>query len=198
MKTTLALSLSLLVFFPFVFAGEPDSVSVDLPVSTIAHKLVDAEYVIVPSKTEMQRIPGCIPSAEAGEDCMREVIIESYEAIQADVSYQRSANPDSEGQEVSWVSFKFDLSQFGKNDVDSLKAVYPRWKHPFSRAFKRFASSNLDLSVKTASRTIKVIDMSRSKLCRVQQDGTRQPGCVDYIVWKEVYTKVKQVTVSVK
>ena len=198
MKTTLALSLSLLVFFPFVFAGEPDSVSVDLPVSTIAHKLVDAEYVIVPSKTEMQRIPGCIPSAEAGEDCMREVIIESYEAIQANVSYQRSANPDSEGQEVSWVSFKFDLSQFGKNDVDSLKAVYPRWKHPFSRAFKRFASSNLDLSVKTASRTIKVIDMSRSKLCRVQQDGTRQPGCVDYIVWKEVYTKVKQVTVSVK
>lgn len=198
MKTTLALSLGLLLSFPVVFAGEPDSVSVDLPVSTISHKLVDAEYVIVPSKTEMQRIPGCIPSAEAGEDCMREVVLESYEAIQGNVSYQRSGNPDSEGQEVSWVSFKFDLSHFSKSDVDSLKSVYPRWKHPFSRAFRKFAAENLELSVKTSRRTIKVIDMSRSKLCRVQQDGTRQPGCVDYIVWKEVYTKVKQVTVSVK
>lgn len=198
MKKTLSLTVGLLLSVN-AYAGDfSASRSIDLPLASAFHKLVDAEYVVIPTRTEMQRIPNCIPNAEAGEDCMREVVIEGHGAIRANVSYQRSMNPDSEGHEVSWAMLNFKLTDFERGEVDMLKAAYPRWKHPTSSAYRKFASRNLGIRVQTVTRTLKVIDMANSRLCRILEDGSREPNCVDRIVYKNIKSKVKEVTVFAK
>lgn len=198
MKTTLLFALALF-FTTSTFANELTySSSADLDVGTVFHKLVDAEYAILPSRTEMRKIPNCTPNAESGEDCMREIVIESVAVVRANVSYQRSANPDSEGQEQSWLTFNFKLSDFEAGEVDMLKAHYPRYKFPFSNVFRKFAARNLELSVTTQTRMFKVLDMSQSTICRTRQDGTKVPGCKEVLVYKDAKKKVKNVTVSVK
>ncbi len=198
MEKSISLILGLLLSAN-AFAGDfTASRSVDLPLASAFHKLVDAEYVVVPTRTEMQRIPNCIPNAEAGEDCMREVVIESHGAIRANVSYQRSMNPDSEGHEVSWAMMKFKLTDFEPGEVELLKSAYPRWKHPTSNVYRKFSARNLGMRVQTVTRVMKVIDMANSRLCRILEDGSREPNCVDRIVYKNIKSKVKEVIVFVK
>jgi hypothetical protein len=198
MRTALALSLGLLMSASSSYATIiATSHSADLPLSTITHKLEDAEYVIIPTKTEMRRIPNCTPNHESGETCIREIVLESKPMVQANVSYRDTYN-QGEGQEKSYLMLRFELGDFDSGEVDLLRSAYPRWKHPFSNAPRKFAARNLELSVQKETRTIQVVDVGRSKLCRVQEDGSIERGCKEHIVYKDALTKVKEVTVGVK
>lgn len=172
--------------------------SAELSGSSVRHKLVDAEYLIVPTKTEMRKIPDCTPNAESGNTCLEEVAIESTGVVMANVSYLSSMNPEAEGQEVKWLSFNFKLSDFEGGEIDLLKRAYPRWRNPMSNAPRKFAERNLALSVENKTKTIKVVDMSQSKICRTRQDGTKIPGCVEKLVYKDAQVKYKAITVSLK
>lgn len=180
------------------FAGVIYSNTADLSTSTSQHKLTDAEYKLIATKTEIRQIPGCNPNGERHpSECQEEVVLESQAVVTANVSYVDSMF-SSEGNEKNWVSFNFKLEDFAAADVAALKAAYPTWRHPFSRAGQKFAKANLALSVKKAERTIQVVDVRNSKLCPVLESGETYPGCVEHIVYKPAKTFVKEVTVSKK
>ena len=175
-----------------------EALSTDLSIDSHSHKLIDAEYTVIPTRTETKPIPGCTPNSEAGNDCMETIVIEEREAIRANVSYQASANPTSEGQESLWISFDFAVSEFDAGEVEMLKKAHPRFKHPFASAFTKFAERNLELSVITENRSVKVVDMSQSTICRTRQDGTKPVNCKEKLVYVTKETKVKKISVNVK
>lgn len=177
------------------FAGVAKSA--DLSISTRNFVLADAEFKLIPTKTEIREIPGCNPNGEAGNICTEEVVLETRPAIIANVSYD-DAMFTSEGHDKQWLSLEFDLADFSADDVEALKKAYPTWKHPFSRAGQKFAKKNLELSVVRAERTIQVVDVRNSKLCPVLESGETYPGCVERLVYKPAKTTVNEVTVSVK
>ena len=91
-----------------------------------------------------------------------------------------------------------DIAEFSEDEVASLKAAYPTWRHPFTNAGRRFAKNVLKMEVKTAERTIQVVDVRNSKLCPVLESGETYPGCEEILVYKPATTYVKEVTVSKK
>lgn len=201
MKASLLLTLGLLLSTATAMAGEVNySNSADLPGTTTQIKLDSAHYKIIPTKVRIERIPGCIDYGEASSyPCTREVVVESEPVVQAQVSYKDSLWSGGDGDNgTRWLTLNFRLSDFSADDVAALKAAYPQWKHPFSKAPKWFAARNLDLAVCKESRTIKVVDVRRSKLCPIGESGEPAPGCREHIVYKEVQTTVKEVTVNLK
>jgi hypothetical protein len=179
------------------FAGVIYSNTADLSTGTRSFKLDSAEYKLVPTKTEIRQIPGCNPNGEAGNICTEEVVLESQAVVFVNVSY---VDPMlmSEGYEKSWIGFNFKTEDFSADSVAALKAAYPTWRHPFSRAGQKFAKANLSLEVKKATRTIQVVDVRNSKLCPILESGETYPGCVEHIVYKPATTFVNEVTVSKK
>ena len=193
MKATLLLTLGL--FLSTAMAGEVNySNTADLPASTTQFKLDSAQYKIIPTKVRTERIPGCIDYGEGSSyPCTREVVLESEPVVQAQVSYKDSMWSGGDGDDGKrWLTLNFRLSDFSEDDVAALKAAYPQWKHPL------FAARNLELSVCKESRTIQVVDVRRSKLCPIGESGEPAPGCREHIVYKDVETTVKEVTVNVK
>lgn len=173
------------------------AVSADLSSSTTQHKLVDAEYKLIPTKVEYREIPGCRPDGEAQRDCTEVIVLESKPVITANVSYVDSYMT-SEGNEKNWLSLNFEVSEFSAEEVASLKAAYPTWRHPFSNAGRKFARNVLSLEVKNVARTIQVVDVRNSHLCRVLENGEQDPTCTEVIVYKPATTIVKEVTVLKK
>ncbi len=170
----------------------------DLSSSTSQHKLVDAEFKLIPTKVEYRRIPGCREDGEASRDCTEVIVLESKPVIVANISYVDSMFT-SEGNDKNWLSLQFDIAEFSEDEVASLKAAYPTWRHPFTNAGRRFAKNVLKMEVKTAERTIQVVDVRNSKLCPINgESGESLPGCVENIVYKPATTYVKEVTVSKK
>lgn len=189
MKTIIALTL--------LASMSSFAATVDLSGSTTQHKLVDAEYKLIPTKVEYREIPGCREDGEASRDCTEVIVLETKPVIAANVSYVDSMFPQ-EGNEKQWLTLNFEPSEFDAADVAALKAAYPTWRHPFSNAGRRFAKNILKLEVKTAERTIQVVDVRNSKLCPVLESGETYPNCVEHIVYKPAKTYVKEVTVSKK
>lgn len=199
MKASLILALGIFMTAVPTFAGEVNySNTADLSITTSQFKLTDAQYAIIPTKTEIQTIPGCNPHGDSGQDCTRVVVLESEPAIKANVRYVDSMFSSGDGNNESWLTLNFRLTDFSDDQVSMLKAAYPTWKHPFSRAGKNFAANNLELSVSTETRTIKIVDVRNSHLCPTMENGNTVPGCVESIVYKDAETTVKAVTVSVK
>lgn len=179
------------------FAGVIYSNTADLSSSTSQHALVDAEYKLIPTKVEYRWIPGCREDGEASRDCREAVVLESQPVVAVNVSYADSMF-QSEGNEKNWLTLNFKLEDFSAEDVAALKASYPTWRHPFSRAGQKFAKKNLQLQVVKAARTIQVVDVANSKLCPVLENGETYPNCVEHIVYKPAQTTVKEVTVLKK
>lgn len=179
------------------FAGVIYSNTADLSSSTSQHVLADAEYKLIPTKVEYRWIPGCREDGEASRDCRETVVLESQPVIAVNVSYVDSMF-SSEGNEKNWLTLNFKLEDFSAEDVAALKASYPTWRHPFSRAGQKFAKKNLQLQVVKATRTIQVVDVRNSKLCPVLESGETYPNCVEHIVYKPASTTVKEVTVLKK
>jgi hypothetical protein len=179
------------------FAGVIYSNTADLSSSTSQHKLADAEYKLIPTKVEYREIPGCREDGEVQRECTETIVLESQPVIAVNVSYVDSMF-SSEGNDKNWLTLNMKLEDFSAEDVAALKASYPTWKHPFSRAGQKFAKKNLQLQVVNAARTIQVVDVRNSKLCPVLESGETLPNCVEHIVYKPATTTVKEVTVLKK
>lgn len=194
---TLSLALGLMVSASS-FAGIIYSNSADLSTSATQIKLTDAEYKLVPTKVEVRQIPGCNPNGERHPvECQETVVLESQLVITANVQYVDTMFP-SEGNEKSNLALNFRLEDFSAEDIAALKAAYPTWRHPFSRAGQYFAKKNLELQVRLAERTIQVVDVQNSTICRELESGEIMHGCVENIVYKPAKTTVKEVTVLKK
>lgn len=180
-------------------AGVNYSNQVTLSSSVSQVTLTDAQYDIIPTRTEVRPIPGCNPYGEDSRDCNETIVLESEAVIRAHISY-RDSFVSSEGNESSWTSVLFRLSDFSQADVDSLKAVYPPWKHPFSNVGRKFAKNKMALTSQTVKQTIQVVDMKKSRFCPVNNETGEKlnPNCQDYIVYKDSWTNVTLVTVSLK
>jgi hypothetical protein len=152
------------------FAGVIYSNTADLSTSTSQHKIWRAKLFNLATKTEIRDIPGCNPNGEAGYPCTEEVATERTLVLAVDVSYADSMF-SGEGQEKQFVSFVLPAADAGKK---------------------------LELSVVKAERTIQVVDVRNSKLCRILESGEQEPGCKENIVYKPAKTWVKAVTVNVK
>ena len=98
-------------------------------------QLADAEYVLIPTRTEVRPIPGCNPHGENSFDCNETVVIESEAAIRANISYRDSSFGSGDGaMDKQWSSVLFRTADFTAEEVASLHAVYPGWKHPCANA----------------------------------------------------------------
>lgn len=188
---------SLVIALTLLASMSTFAATADLSGSTSQHKLVDAEYKLIPTKVEYRQIPGCREDGEASRDCTEVIVLESKPVIAANVSYH-DAMFSSEGNDKNWLILNFEVSEFDAEEIADLKAAYPTWRHPFSRAGRRFAKNVLKMEVKTAPRTIQVVDVRNSKICPVLESGETYPGCVENIVYKPATTYVKEVTVSKK
>lgn len=199
MRSTIILALGVLLASTSAFSEEVNYANTaSLSTTTKQFKLANAQYVLVPTKVEVRQIPGCHSNGESSQDCSKVVVLESEAVIQANVSYVDTTFSSGESNEVSWLTFNFRLNNFSASEVEALKAVYPSWKHPFSKVPARFAAKNFELSVNKETRTIQVVDVKNSKLCPVMEDGSVQRGCKEVIVYKNVETTVNAVTVSSK
>ncbi|MCM2350222.1 MAG: hypothetical protein NDI69_09375 [Bacteriovoracaceae bacterium] len=180
------------------FAGVIYSNTADLSSSTIEHKLVDAEYKLVPTKTEIRQIPGCVATGDRHPvECQETIVLESQPVVAVNISYVDHYNRQ-EGNQKEWLTLNFKLEDFDAEDVAELKAAYPTWRHPFSRAGSRFVRKNLELQVVKAPRTIQIVDVRNSKICRTMENGEIEAGCVERLVYKPAQTTVKEVTVLKK
>lgn len=180
------------------FAGVIYSNTADLSTSTSQIKIADAEYRLIPTKTETRWIPGCNPNGERHPvECQETVVLESQPVITVNVEYKDSMFQE-QGNRKRNLALNFRLEDFSADDVASLKAAYPTWAHPFSTARRDFARKNLELQVVKAQRIIQVVDVRNSKLCPVGESGMPFPGCVEHIVYKPAKTTVKEVTVLQK
>ncbi|MCM2350223.1 MAG: hypothetical protein NDI69_09380 [Bacteriovoracaceae bacterium] len=180
------------------FAGIIYSNTADLSSSTIGHKLVDAEYKLIPTKTEIRQIPGCVATGDRHPvECQETIVLESHPVVAVNISYVDHYNRQ-EGNQKEWLTLNFKLEDFAAEDVAALKAGYPTWAHPFSSVGKAFAARNLDLQVVDAERTIQVVDVRNSKICMIMENGETMPGCVEDIVYKPAQTTVKELTVLTK
>jgi hypothetical protein len=196
MKTLLVLALGL-VTPAFAEAINYSNSSV-FPLESVGHKLTDAEYKEIPTKIEMRSIPGCVSNAESQSSCTEAVVLKSIGVINVNISYLGSLNPTSEGQSGEWTTLTFKLSDFSASEVEMLKSAYPRYKHPFSSAPKKFVARNFEMHISRESKIIKVLDMSKTHLCRARTDGTKIPGCVEHLVYRNAETEFKLATVLVK
>jgi hypothetical protein len=177
------------------FAGVIYSNTADLSTGTRNFKLDSAEYKLIPTKTEIREIPGCIPGGEAGTICTEEVVLESQPVVHVNISY---FDPflQSDGYDKSWIGFNFRTEDISAEDLAALKSVYPTWRHPFSKVGARVAKKNFSLDVKRSERTIQVVDVRNSRLCPVNgETGEPAPGCQEVIVYKPAKTWVNEITV---
>ncbi len=192
---TLAIAFTLAASFNS-FAGIVYSNTADLRTSANQIKITDAEYKLLPTKVEVRDIPGCQIS-ESNSICTETVVLESQPAIVVNVAYVDSMFRQ-EGNLKENLALNFRLEDFSADDVEALQAASPTWAHPFSTAGKAFAARNLELQVVKAQRTIQVVDVRNSKICRTLESGEMEPGCKENIVYKPATTTVKEVTVLTK
>ncbi len=199
MNKLLIVSIGLCMTALCSYASEVNySHSADLANDVKRIKLFDANYAHLPTKTEIQTIPGCTPNRKNGETCTKVVVLESQAVVQANVYYEDDMFPTKNGQNRKYLTLNFKLSDFSDDQVSTLIAAYPSWKHPFSNAPKRFAANNLELTVDDEVRTIQIVDASKSHLCRTNRNGSTEEGCVEKIIYKTAHKSVQEVTVNVK
>lgn len=192
-----SLALALALVSGAAFAQVNYSNTADLAKEHSAFKIDQAVYTLIPTKTEEREIPGCIPWGEASTDCTETVVLESEPVVQVFVDYTEGVFRDPELPR-SYVAFNFPLSSFSADDVAALKKASPMWRLGGSSVRKAFAKNKLALEVVKAPRTIKIVDVRNSKLCRILESGEQEPGCKEILVYKDAQITVNQVTVNVK
>jgi hypothetical protein len=151
------------------FAGVTYSNTADVSAAASHFKIWRAKGFNLATKTEIREIPGCNPNGEQ-YPCTEEVAIERTKVLAVDVEY---SDPQlmSDGNNKQFVSFVLPASDIGKE---------------------------LELTVKKVQRTIQVVDVRNSKICRELESGDIEPGCVEHLVYKPAQTTVKEVTVTLK
>ncbi len=160
-------------------------------------KIDQAVYTLIPTKTEVREIPGCNSWGEASRDCTEVIVLESEPVVQVFVDYTEGVFRDPE-LPSAYLTFNFPLSDFSAEEVAALKIASPMWRLRGGSVRKSFAKNNFELDLQLVNRTIQLVDMRRSKICRVLESGETLPGCVEQLVYKDEIIKVRQVTVNKK
>ncbi len=161
----------------------------------------DAEYALIPTKTREVQKPGCHPNGENYFDCIETVVVESQEVIRVNIRFQDPTFGSDDGHlNGQWTSVNFKTTDFTVEEVNALKSVYPRWKHPFTHVNEKFATEKLSLSVAKVKQPIQVVDMKRSRLCQLNQETSEKydRNCQDQVVYKVSWTLVHVATVTRK
>lgn len=169
--------------------------SVDLAKEHTGYKIDQAVYTLIPTKVEVREIPGCIPYGEAGNDCTETVVLESEPVVQVFVDYNEGVFRDPELPR-SYVTFNFNVNDFSAEEIAELKKASPMWRLGGGSVRKAWAKK-FSLETKLVPRTIKIVDVRRSKLCYAGgESGEPLPGCVERLVYKDAQIKVRNVTVN--
>lgn len=169
--------------------------SADLSSSTHSFAIVGAQYKKIATKVEERKVPGCtITSENYPETCTEVVAVESTPVVEVNVSYVDSSFV-SEGQNLSYATFTFNVADFDAADVAALVG-----KNEFSRAGRNFAKKYFTLSVKREARKISVVDVRNSKLCISSGDNYPEveAGCVENLVYKSATIYVNEVNLIQK
>lgn len=161
-------------------------------------QITDAQYDLVPTETITRPIPGCRTTGESSDTCEETIVVASEEVIRVYLSFQDNMF-SNDRNEPSYTSVVFSPADFTPAQVELLKSVYPQWKHGFSNIPRKFARENFTLEVKNVKKPIKVVDMSRSKICPpIGDSGEPLPGCVEDLVYKDSWTNAVVATVTKK
>lgn len=194
MKTKMMMIALTLAFVGSASASVSKTLSFNTGVYNFS--LEDAQYDLIPTKTVTRPIPGCVEGGEAGNVCEETVVVESQPVIRVYLSYSDTFFPSNERP---YSSVTFDVADFSAAQVELLKSVYPGWKHPFSNVNRQFAAENFTLEVKTVRKTIRIVDMQKSKICPIIGEvGLPDPNCREELVYKESWTNAVEATVTKK
>lgn len=199
MKATLTLALTILTSLTSAFAQVTYSDRADIDKAHSNIRISDVRYVALPTKTEIREIPGCNPYGEASNDCTEVVVLARQPVVQVTVSYTEGFWRDPDMRE-GYVNFNFRTNEFDAAEVEALKAASGIWdftgrKH---RIRKGFAKKNFDLQTALVTRTIQVVDVRNSHLCRILESGEIEPGCEEVLRYKPSDIKVRELKVTKK
>ncbi len=170
-----------------------------LPDTATEIQIDSVEFTNIPTKTEVQPIPGCFFENEGSAGCEQTVVVESKEAIAVNLSYTDSIF-FTDMIPTNWRTVYFNVNDFSKEDVELLKSVYPKWRHPFTKVNLKFASQKIEFKTEKIKQTIKVVDTKKSKYCSVDFESGEKifPDCQDQIVYKNSWVQRTLVRISVK
>lgn len=199
MKTTLALALTILTSLTSAFAQVTYSDRADIDKAHSNIRISDVRYVALPTKTEIREIPGCNPHGEASNDCTEVVVLERQPVVQVTVSYTEGVWRDPDMRE-GYLNLNFRTNEFDAAEVEALKAASGIWDFTGRkyRIRKGFAKKNFDLETALVTRTIQVVDVRNSHLCRVLESGETEPGCEEVLRYKPANIKVRELKVIKK
>lgn len=201
MKLNLGLAITLGLMSLASFGGVSHSPvlysdSADITVSATQIKLTDARYFELATKVVESQIPGCQENGEQGPGaCTQVTVLERTPVIQVNVEYADQMNQE-EGNMKTNMNFNFDVADFSAEEVAALKAK--RGLFGIQLYSKSWAAKHFTLSVTKEQRTIQIVDVRNSKICRVLENGETEPNCVETLVYKEAKTPVKALKISLK
>lgn len=199
MKTTLTLALGILTLATSAFAQIRYSDTADIAKAHSNIRISDARYVALPTKTEIREIPGCREDGEASRVCTEVVVLERQPVVQVTVSYTEGIFRDPDMRE-GWITFNFRPEEFDAEEVETLRKASGIWDFTGrkARVRKAFSKKNFELQTQLVDRTIQVVDVRNSKLCRILESGDVVPGCEEILVYKPATIKVHELKVNRK
>jgi len=185
----LALSLSVNSFAGDIFATKKE---LDDDVTNIS--LSYASFGKIATKTEVREIPGCDVTADRHPvECLETVVLERTPVVSVYVTYNDPARLEDQYNKQA-IAFNFNPAVISAEDLAALTNT----RNPFSRIKEQIAKKNFSLKVKRVQRTVQVVDMNRSTICRVSETGETEWGCVENIIYKPALKWVKELTVTKK
>ena len=189
MLFVLALSLSV-----NSFAGDIYATTKELADDVTNITLESASFGKIITKTEVREIPYCDVTPDRHPvDCLETVVLERTPVVSVYVTYNDPSRLEDQYNKQA-VAFNFRPEVLSAEDLAALKNT----RNPFSRIKEKVAKKNFSLEVKRVQKTVQVVDMNRSTICYVGENGQIDYGCVENIVYKPALKWVKELTVTKK
>ena len=173
MKLTLA---ALALFTTTAFAQINFSNTVDIDPAHTNIKISNVKVVELASKTETVTIPGCRRWGNSSNDCTRVVVLETTPVVQVLVTFKDGTNSGDPDMRTNRVFLNLNPADYSDADL-----------------------VNLDLETKLVSRSVEIVDVRNSKLCRsLPRYPETRSNCTPVIKYKTIQVAKREVTVVVK
>lgn len=177
-----------LVTVSTAFAQINFSDTADLDKAHSEIRLADVQFRLLPSKTEVRRIPGCRPTGNASRDCTEVVVLERQPVVEVLVAYMDGIFHDSDRRlRKQYLTLNLRPESFSADALAELKTA------------RRFARLQLvELNSTLVTRNVQVIDVRNSTFCPIDNEPYPRPGCVEVLSYKPGKVQVIEVKVLVK
>lgn len=184
------------LFFGFIalltvstaFAQIKFSDTTDLDKAHSEIRLADVQYRLLPSKTEVRRIPGCRLTGNASRDCNEVIFLEKQPVVEVLVAYQDGIFRDSDRRlRKQYFTLILRPEAFSAQVLAELKV---------SRRSMRVLF--VELSSNLVTRNIQVLDVRNSTFCPIDNEPYPRPGCVEVLNYRPGKIQVREVKVIVK